>query len=462
MRAYDESYSAHTHLQLMKVAWNTDDLIGQYDSLTLHRVPGPRSFAYFVPIISTFLALLISPSRLPLQWLRYAVLPAILACQAYVWMNHQSFDVISMQTSLTSFTLLGWYDVRGIFKRIKRSGSRTFAPLQVIAYPSQIKARASWIGILMISPQFKDFLIGQRTHDARESNTKAPMSFWKYLRRTSSNCLFSYLLLDVTSYLIQSRRSIPCLLQPGLECDLTFRSLFTEGFLCWLHVYAAASFLLAYLPSLIVLLVISPFPQFRYHPSISPVVLNRPFGPIASIWDVVGSRKVWGVRAFWGIFWHQNMRYVTSAPGLALASLFRLRKPSFAFYMVVVSQAFFWSGTIHAGMVPPMPLQTPWSVTHLRLRLASFFWLQAVGVALEMVVESAVRKPHPVVVDDITNQATPVKRLVLLKLLAFIWTWLFLMTTLWLTVLPVGRELGWWLLHPIPISLTDQVLDTIN
>lgn len=426
--------------------------LDSYNYLTLHRVPGPRSIFYFLPVFITFASLLVPPSRLSFRNLQHAVLPITLAIQYLVWQRDQSFDVISMQTCLTSFALLGWYDVRNNFKRITYSKSGR----KEGSYPERLFERIEWIGTLIVSIRFSDYLIQDRVHDAKQRQRKVSVTFASYFKRTLVRAILSLSFLDVTSYLIQDTAYFSCLLGKGRTCDSTFRSLFTDGLIIFFHVYAAASCLLAYLPTLILLLVLAPFPSLRYHPSISPVVIDDIFGPISSIWQV--QTRGWGLRAFWGSFWHQNLRYVTATPGLALAATLHVSRRSLAWYTIVTGTAFFWSGCIHAGMVPPYPLGTAWSSTSLRLRIASFFWLQPLGIFIEGLVDSTRASPPKTLSQNGVQADKKAAKTSLQQILAFAWTASFILVSLWMTVLPVGRELGWWHLHPIPFSLTRSLV----
>lgn len=421
--------------------------LASYNYLTLHRVPGPRSLTYFLPIAATFISLLVPPSLLSFSQMRYAALPLVVAVQIWIWQNHQSFDVISMQTCLTGFALLGWYDVRRQFKHIEHHAT---GPKEV-PYPRTFVARMQWVGTLILSLQFTDFLIGARAHDLKQRQRKPVSTFAAYFGHTALRMVLSFLLLDVTSYLLQETNLFPCVTIKGHACPNKVRSVATDGLILFAHVYAAASFALAHLPTFAVLIAIAPFPGLRYHPSISPVVLDNLFGPISSIWQV--QIRGWGLRAFWGTFWHQNLRYVTITPGLAFASALRLRRASLAWYTIVTSQAFFWSGCIHAGMVPPYPIGTSWSSTSLRLRVASFFWIQPVGILLESIIDGARGNTQ-----NRLRRASGATTEVLHTILAMTWSAGFILVTLWATVLPVGRELGWWRLHPVPFSLSSLVV----
>lgn len=424
-------------------------LLADYDYLTLHRVPGPRSFDYSLPIFLTFICLLLPPSKLSFSTLRYTCLPIILAIQLYIWQRHQSFDVISMQTTLTSFALLGWYDVRHAFKHLERKDN----VIAEVPYPASLAHRIGWIATLIVSIQFTDYIIQEASHDAKQRSRKPVSTYVQYTQATAVRALFSFTLLDISSYVIQETSQFPCLTVKGRVCNNTWESILTDGTILFIHVYAAASFLLAHLPSLLILLAIGPFPTLRYHPSISPVVLDNLFSPVSSVWQVHTRR--WGLRAFWGSFWHQNLRYVTVTPGVALAKFLNFPRRSFIWYMVITCQAFFWSGCIHAGMVPPIPLDSTWSSTTLRIRVASFFWLQPVGILFESMVD--VQRG-----DSAKVAPRNLGRVFFLRLLALAWTSCFILVTLWATVLPAGRELGWWRLHPIPFSLTSSVISVFR
>jgi hypothetical protein len=222
------------------------------------------------------------------------------------------------------------------------------------------------------------------------------------------------------------------------------------------HLYAALSLYTAYLPTLLLLTLIWPFPSLHHHPFVSPLVLNPHFGAIASIWSPTPTRPAWGLRAFWGIFWHQNLRYLTSAPGLAISHALGLRERSTARYGVTTTIAFFLSGIVHMGMVPPEPLHTSMSTAELRLRIAGFFWLQAVGVGIEVLLDRR-WKTQALRQEPLTKQAgsaqtvPPYSAMARLGMAA--WTLAFLALAAYYTALPVGRELNWWRMPAVPISL---------
>lgn len=438
----------------------TKDLPAFYDHLTLHIVPGPRSPLYFLPFVLLFATLLTPPSCLALRTIRFAILPAICALQVYIWERDQSFDVISFDGLLTIFMFLGWYDVRERFQHVSwRAPDRTKAELE--AYPVRIGwAKLRWIGTLFISLQLKDFLIGERSHDQKQLRPPIRRRFSTFFLRTLLHAVFSYLLLDTTSWLIRSEahpalRGI--LIPPRVGAPpLAWHATFLQSITLLAHLYAALSLYTAYLPMLLLLALIWPFPALHHHPFVSPLVLNPHFGAIGSIWSPTPARPAWGLRAFWGIFWHQNLRYLTSAPGLALAHVLGLRERSTARYGVIATVAFVLSGIVHMGMVPPEPLHTSMSAAELRLRIAGFFWLQAAGVGIEVLLDRRrarkARGQGPVTKQAGSAQTVPPYSAVA-RLGMAAWTLAFLAVAAYFTALPVGRELEWWRMPAVPVSL---------
>jgi hypothetical protein len=161
------------------------------------------------------------------------------------------------------------------------------------------------------------------------------------------------------------------------------------------------------------------------------------------------------------------MRYMTSAPGIALASWFRLPRDSVYRYVIVVSSSFFWSGIVHMGVIPPEPLNTSYSALRLRIQLASFFWLQVIGVAMELVFQNSLRLDRGTRINKLGDISKSTKNRpkvhvdfprsfvsrTVWKLGVFSWTAGFLAVTAWWTIYPVAREVNWWGLKSVPSLL---------
>lgn len=161
-------------------SWTWPEIATFYDDLTLHVVAGPRSLSYFLPFLLVPLALLIPPSLLSHRALAGVFLPLILGIQLNTWLKHDSYDVISVDQALMAFALIGWHDVRSIFRQLhlrKKGADRSKEAdddvkgsslrLEEEGYPAGLMRRMRWVGELTLSLRFTDFLIGLPRHDAR-------------------------------------------------------------------------------------------------------------------------------------------------------------------------------------------------------------------------------------------------------------------------------------------------------
>jgi hypothetical protein len=107
---------------------------------------------------------------------------------------------------------------------------------------------------------------------------------------------------------------------------------------------------------------------------------------------------------------------------------------------------FFFSGVVHIGLVPPNPMFATDSANHIRGLILSFFWLQPVGFAVEMLVSRGLRR-----------MGMQKEMLVVLNAAWFV-GWCCL-------VLPLlgeaGRNLGYWRVWPVPVSLWKGVREGV-
>ncbi|KAI4265105.1 MAG: hypothetical protein LQ337_009012 [Flavoplaca oasis] len=104
------------------------------------------------------------------------------------------------------------------------------------------------------------------------------------------------------------------------------------------------------------------------------------FGPFSSVYER-------GLRGVWGGWWHQTNRYL-AVPGRWVAE--RVGMKGYGKYACEVVSAFGLSGVMHMGLVPPFPLGTEVSAWEMRMCVAGFFWLQAVGIGGEVLVVDGV------------------------------------------------------------------------
>lgn len=396
-----------------------------------------------------------------------------------------------------------------------------------------LTTRAQWAGLLLSSLQLKNFLIASpASHDRLQisSPPPSPRTAASYRSFTVSLVLRSvcvYLLLDLTSYLINqsSIRTFRAIADPALLTTLpsatgtaTASSAPAETAvraLCLMtHLGAALALYTGYFPLAVLSVALLPLPSLHFNSFVSPYMANPHFGPMSAIWGSTGRStgarsvsdrgrsRTWGLRAFWGTFWHGNMRYYTSTPGVSLSDALRLPRHSGARYALVVCSAFFFSGVVHAGMVPPFPLGTDpgWTAHRLRIRVGAFFWLQILGIGIETAFDGlasghlrrrrrrrrrkSATPPTPfrcsapdAAVPTATgeNGATPAElshapriraQSVVVKeawqpltqLAAAAWFIAFFSGSMYLTLLPVGQQLGWWSMPAVPVSFVRWVM----
>jgi hypothetical protein len=364
---------------------------------------------------------------------------------------------------LMAFLILGFYDVRKDFKRIKTPPANDTTKLDLEPYPPKFAQRAGWVTILTFSLQLSNFLIGDPSHDAKQiKRVRRKKPFSNFIAHIAIMAVITYAYLDSLA----------------LWDDYSHNSAFSKHSSAVLrgqiNRFLGSAFLMAklwtslalytyYLPCLLLLLPLIYLPSQRYNLLMSPLALPEPYGSPSAVWTPGQEHSSWGIRAFWGTFWHQNMRYITSTPGIAIANGLGLPRKNMARYILVTTSAFFFSGLIHAGMVPQEPLGTNYTAWQLRLRIASFFWLQPIGIAVEVWIDSIRhRKTNASAhangdtkqqANGTKDKSSPVQTSPWVKLLIFCWTSVFLAVTAWHTGRIVGRELGWWEIHPAPISL---------
>ena len=144
-------------------------------------------------------------------------------------------------------------------------------------------------------------------------------------------------------------------------------------------------------------------------------------------------------------------RITTAAPGRALAEGLRLRGKegegdggwrAMVGYMIVVVSAFGFSGFMHMGLIPPEPRDTEMTAREMQLRVGMFFWLQVPGFAIELMVAKVAER----------MLRKEVRTSVVCRTLTVGWTGAWLCVSLPVAV-PAFRELGYWRVWPVPISV---------
>lgn len=149
------------------------------------------------------------------------------------------------------------------------------------------------------------------------------------------------------------------------------------------------------------------------------------------------------------------MRYMVTAPGKAIGRLLGLPKESGSFRALVLASSFFCSGITHMGLVPPEPAfaRPGTSPNYLRLRIAAFFWIQPVGIMLEMGLEYLVGKLQKYLIShdkekvklEETIEGTAIEKFgkFLVRGVRFVWVISWLCLTVRFATVPFA-ELGFW------------------
>ena len=460
------------------------DVAGLYNFVTLHLVPGPRSLSYFIPVLLLPCALCIPPAVLTAQQLRSIVIPILFSCQVYTWTVYGGVDVISQNMGATQryqgidllshhvclalayFYFIGLTDPRKDFKRVHRAfrtnsaangtvpeehqngtlvsqNEKSSPAFELEPFPVSMWQRFPWVGTLCISIRLTDWHIGSPSHDKRQP--ARILSFREFFGPPAYLFVFCYLLLDITSTFILRDEyfydpTVSIMRHPSAPIS-TINNISKTIIRCLLllgHVYGVLNIGIYALPALLLFPVCLVSPSYRSSPW-CPLTWEPHYGPISAIWER-------GLRGFWGVHWHQNMRIITTAPGKSIAKKFGISPRSRIGYLLVVISAFFFSGLVHTGLVPPEPLFQSMSTNSTRLRIAGFFWLQAVGIGIEEVVVSLVSRYYPDLKGAITAHT-----------LTFIWILCWFCLTIPLFG-AVGKEIGWWRIRAVPIRVLSPAL----
>ena len=431
-----------------------------YAHLTHHIIPGPNSGCYFLPFILLPGALLVPPAVLSHNQLARTVLPVIYACQIHAWAT-AGMDVISVNLALWAFVLLVLRDPRATHRRLRvvnlppgdenrKDGSRATKLDEKLCteepYPEHMRKRIPWVLTLLVSLRLTGWRIGERSHDIWQPPMwHSRTQFLKHAIRTS---LLGYIILDVTSWYAQTD---PYFHTSNMVIDAAFPP---PNF----NMPTAIVILRLLPPRLLRSSVLAGqvFATVRcmfYLPVIPVIGLNS-----IGLWPDEWSPHTWpiffgdfsaiqdrGLRGLWGSWWHQLNRHITATPGRSLAQISGVPTNSFLGYAMLTISAFFLSGIMHMGMIPPEPKSELLSAVMMRLYVGGFFWAQIFGFGVEIAVEKAVRRFAPVVA------ALSVTRIMIL-----VWVASWLAVTLPLLTVPF-REIGYWHYHAIPFSIVRKL-----
>lgn len=426
------------------------DLVQFYDHLTRHIVPGPRSFSYFTPFLLLPVALLIPPSIISHRQLYLVFLPLIYACQVHAWLQIGGLEVISLTLTLWSFVLLVLRDPRRTHRRIRltaQSGTGKDSEKWRNAfveqgYPESLAKRVPWVLTLLVSIRLAGWKIGDPSHDkAQPAPCLTRIAFSKHAFLIIAQ---AFAILDVAScYVLTDSYFVT----PGMRVDEPFPPRSKDlpaplNKLCFLPPRLLRS---AAIAGQVYAMVTSMF----YLPTIPVVGLNA-IGMLPDEWSphtwpvffgsfsAVGER---GLRGLWGSWWHHFNRQITSSPGRELAHVMGIPTNSTLGYSLLTISAFFLSGVIHMGMIPPEAVSSLLSVNMMRLYLAAFFWAQIPAFQIELVVSKLVATFVP----SVTRFPTT-------RMFVLLWVAGWLSLTLPLLSVPF-REIGYWRYFPLPISL---------
>ena len=314
-----------------------------------------------------------------------------------------------------------------------------------------LRKRWKWILVLLVSLRLVGWRVGDRSHD--RTQPYKPMTRLAYIKHASSVALLGYLVLDASflyvpcdpyftvsgigvddPYLPSSCASNPFF---NLLQDLPPRLLRCCALAAQIFALVSGGFYLSTIPAVLAN-ALGLFPE-----EWSPHAWPHFYGSFSAVYDR-------GLRGLWGTWWHQMEREITGNTGRALAVFLGLPPRSFARYTFMVATAFFLSGTVHMGMIPPQPLSRNMSAHMMRLYIGGFFWSQVPGIGIETLVSKLASRYAP----GMAKQPW-------MKVVIFAWTGGWLCLTLPLLVVPF-REIGYWRGSPVPMSVLQYAYERLR
>lgn len=420
--------------------------MASYDYLTAHVVPGPQSVSYFLPTLLLISALLIPPTVLSHRQLSLLFLPLIYFCHLHAGLKIGCIDVPTVGHALWSFALLAYWDPRKSFKRIRMGdisggspgkAGQTSSQYWEQPYPPALSQRLPWVLTLLLSMRLTNWKIGDPSHD--RSQPSVTMTRRAFLKHASLNLFRSYFLLDIACSYVQID---PYFFQPmAVDMALPHHFSVSHPALEWIRVIPPRLIRSATLAAQTYSSI-----NFGFYILTIPAIALNYFGILPDEWSPqncttffgsFSSVTTRGLRGIWGSWWHQMNRHMMSTPGRALNRAFGVPTSSNIGYACLVTMAFFFSGILHMGLIPPQPLRTTVSPNKMRLYLGAFFWVQIAGFAIEHIFE----KIHK----NLSLPRTVNQILVL--------SWLVLWLSLSLPLLtPPFREMEYWQWYPLPVS----------
>lgn len=333
----------------MRISYN--ELKELYLELITTIVPGPASWSYLVPILLLPLGLLVPPSTLSHGQLCAIILPISIVATIHAWLVLGGNDVISTDSLYLTLFLYSFKDPRRDFRRVVRSdpkqgsngpdtpqqngnkkdGETSDSKLVTLeAYPDTFTGRLTWATMLPQSRPLHDWVIGEPGHDRRVLRPFQHPTRFKFIvdifsRLSPVLSLFlplSKQLAVQDPYFSDSTWSIfgPYGSDHSGEGRIaTFLKNLTPAFILrpmTMAMYAYSLLLGLFLPPMLFVLLLN---ALRLIPDKwSPHTWRPHFGPFSAI-------TKYGVRGFWGRWWHQQMRHIVSEPGRWLAARLGLR-----------------------------------------------------------------------------------------------------------------------------------------
>lgn len=420
------------------------DITRSYHDVITHVTPGPNNISYPIAMLLLPGALLIPPSVLTHRQLYSLFMPIIYGLLLRSWSQMHGIDVLSVDLALWSFNLLVFRDPRATFKRVwvKPAAARDSDGggkdhVWDEPYPSKLSARIPWVFSMVVSFRYLNWKIGDPRHD----RTQPPQTVARsaYLKTIIINVLSCYVLMDLACSYVQ----IDPYFFRAMSIDTPFPPLtpktpaifallqrlpprLVRSAILAAQIYSAVRLMFT-LPCLMVV------PLGILPDEWSPHTWPAFFGPFSAVWES-------GLRGLWGTWWHQQNRHIMSTPGRAFNKLLCISSTSTVGYASLTISAFFFSGIIHMGLVPPEPPPSEFPVYLIRLNIGLFFWVQALGFGIELVATRLFR--------GVSQKVPPM----ILKVFVLIWTagWLSL-------TLPLFARsflgLKYWDIYPLPTSI---------
>lgn len=309
-------------------------------------------------------------------------------------------------------------------------------------YPKEMGKRIPWVLTLLVSLRLTGWKIGDPSHDKTQPAPRLSRS--EFLRIAIPTTALGYMIMDATSYYVQtdpyfttSEMSVDAPFPPPSQSMPTLlilsrllppRLLRCSVLAGQIYAMVTSMFFLPTIPA-VCLNAIGLLPD-EWSPHTWPVF----FGSFSNVWEQ-------GLRGLWGGWWHSMNRQITATLGRELAKTMGIPTKSLLAYGILTVSAFFFSGVIHVGMIPPEPESKLMSASAMRLYIAGFFWSQILAFAIELAVVKLAGRFMPSVVHW---------RLTKVLVLAWVASWLCL--TLPLLTFPF-REIGYWYYYVVPISL---------